>query len=1322
LAEETVKQLKQLSREENTTLFATMLALYKTLLHRQSQQEDVIVGTTVALCGQAEFENLFGYLVNALPIRTQPEGKKGFRSFLAEVRESMRGALLHQEYPFQRLVERLQPERDASRTPIFQTMFTWDKARPVKQAARPVKQAARPVKQAARPVKQAARPVKQAARPVKQADSQDALNRPLMMEQTGAAFDLTFCVFEVAGELTVGLKYNTDLFDTETIERMADQFNTMLADVLADPNRRLEELSLMSDEQRERILIGFNRRDVGYSDALLFHELFEQHVSMVPDAPAMRASDQGWTYSELNKQANQLAHYLGAHGVGPGKMVGLFMPRSAQAVVSILAVWKCGAAYLPLAADYPLQRLQHMVDDARPDVILLDGAVLDDVPRCDGVVISLPQIGELLLEQSTENLANETTADDAAYVIYTSGSTGNLKGVLLRHRGLCNLVEAQKRTYNVGPGDRILQFSSLSFDASVVEMLLALTSGGELVMPTERTLAGGAGLEEQLREDQITIVTLPLSALAMIPSGNLPWLRTIVSAGEACTPDIVQKWGVGRRYFNAYGPTECTVWTTLAQLQPGEPIHIGRPIANVKAYILDSAMQPTPIGVPGELYLGGPGVAPGYLNRPELTAERFVSDPFSDDVFARLYRTGDLARYTPDGNIDFLGRVDRQLKIRGRRIELGEVESVLSTHPAVNHAAVKVIGSGQTARLVAYLVYQTDAEAPNVDQLREHLSDRLTANMLPSYWVVLDHLPLTPNGKVDRDALPDPDMERPELASQFIPANNDLQRRLVEVWQNVLQIDRVGIEDNFFALGGASIQALEVAECAAQVGLTLDPQLLFQFQTIAELSSHVVDGAPESAKPSEETEPKASTLPGDEPTPEDTTPEGTVEFNGHDRATSKQALADETPEDDAPRMRIESLGVYLPERVVTTDEVLAGCDQPLEFPMEQMTGIKSRRVVADDEFSFDLARKSVQDCLAQSAYSADEIDLLICCNISRCDGPDSRFTFEPSTASRLRHELGMHGALAFDISNACAGFFTALTVVDTMLAEGAARRAMVVSGEHITHLTRTAQKEIEGFMDPRLASLTLGDSGAATILERSHTGGGFQDLSLFTMGAHHQLCVAKLTANGATMHTDALGAASVAIRPSIEHALNTLWNRGWSSGDMDHIILHQTSQTALDSAMQEFNRTSEETVCTPENTVANLAERGNTATTTHMVALHDQIKKGEIRPGDGVVFGVSGSGQTLGTGLYIMDELATPGSRPTVEKVDESAPSMALARRVVCASSAKAMRRQRPGAIRWRCFAKLASDAWTNTRPTATTLVWFCMPACIVLSSCASRH
>jgi len=1245
LSDGTVERLKQLSRDENSTLFATMLALYKTLLHRQTQQEDLIVGTTVALRNQAEFEKLFGFLVNAVPIRTQPVGKKDFRSFLGEVRESMRGALSHQEYPFQRLVERLQPERDTSRSPVFQTMFTWDKAR------------------------HAGSNGSDSAVPGSNVPGSNvpatSLDQPILMEQTGAAFDLTFCVFEVEGKLTVGLKYNTDLFDAETIARMADHFDRLVSDVLDNPTRRLEEFNLMSAAQRSRILVDFNRTDVGYSDTRLFHELFEQHAVMTPAAPALRAGHVSWNYGELNAQANQLAHYLSERGVGPGKMVGLFMPRSAQAVVSILAVWKTGAAYLPLAADYPQQRLQYMVDDARPDVILLDGAVLDDAPRCDGKVISLPQIHERLLDQPTNDLETETTADDAAYVIYTSGSTGNPKGVLLRHRGLCNLVEAQKRTYNVGPGDRVLQFSSLSFDASVVEMLLALTAGGELVMPTSRTLAGGAGLEDQLREDQITIATLPPSALAMIQSDNLPWLRTIVSAGEACTPDIVEKWGVGRRYFNAYGPTECTVWTTLAQLQPGEPIHIGRPIANVKAYILNSAMQPTPIGVPGELYLGGPGVAPGYLNRPELTAERFVSDPFSDDVFSRLYRTGDLARYTSDGNIDFLGRMDRQVKLRGHRIELGEIESVLSTHPAANHAVVKVIGSGQTARLVAYMVYQADAVAPNVDQLREHLADRLPVNMVPSHWVVLDELPLTPNGKVDRDALPAPDMERPELASEFVPVRNDVQRRMAEVWQTVLRVDRVGIEDNFFALGGASIQALEVAERAAQVGITLDPQLLFQYQTIAELSQHVEDGAPTASEPIEETSSHAgSSDVGTRPNHEETL-EDTVDFISNYDTTCQQSLADEAPNDGGgPRMRIESLGVYLPENVVSTEEVLAGCQQPLEFPLERMTGIKSRRVVADDEFSYDLAVKSAQDCLAQSSYAAEDIDLLICCNISRCDGPEARFTFEPSTASRLRHELGMHGALAFDISNACAGFFTAMTVVDAMLADGAARRAMVVSGEHITHLSRTAQKEIEGFMDPRLASLTLGDSGAATILERSNTGGGFQDLSLFTMGAYHKLCVAKLGANGATMNTDALGAASVAIRPSIEHALNLLRDQGWSSNDMDHIILHQTSQTTLDSAMQEFNRATGETVCTEDNTVANLAERGNTATTTHMMALHDQIKQGRIRPGDGIVFGVSGSGQTLGTGLYIMDELAEPGSKATAERLVEPAPSMALGRRV----------------------------------------------------------
>jgi 3-oxoacyl-[acyl-carrier-protein] synthase III len=558
---------------------------------------------------------------------------------------------------------------------------------------------------------------------------------------------------------------------------------------------------------------------------------------------------------------------------------------------------------------------------------------------------------------------------------------------------------------------------------------------------------------------------------------------------------------------------------------------------------------------------------------------------------------------------------------------LGEIEAALNQHRSVQQSAVMARQTGphlDDKRLVAYFIPAVDTK-PTVGDLREHLKETLPDYMIPSSFVSMDSFPLNAAGKVDRRALPAPDTSRPDLNAKFVAPRNESESVLANIWARVLSLDNVGVQDNFFDLGGASLQSLEVSALANEHGFEIEPAMVFQYPTVAELAEAV---------PRRSVEVVAASGNGNGRTPEIASP-GTkpaatsLSGNGHARRHATTI--------------IESLGMYLPENVVDSDEIVRGCRNPLDFPLEAMTGIKRRRVADPDEYSIDLARKAIAQCLRRSRNQPEHIDLLICCNISRYDGSDHGITFEPSTAARLKHEFGLKSALALDVSNACAGFFTAIKIVDALISCEAATRAMVVSGEYITHLTRTAQLEIENYLDHRLAGLTLGDSGLAAILERSPSPTkGFQDLEMYTLGQYSSLCIAKATDQshgGAVLINDAVKGTAVALSQAVSHAQQMLSRNGWSNGEMDHLIMHQTSQTTLDGAVEKLNAVFNDTVCHSGNTVYNVAERGNTATTTHLVALIDKILAGEIQSDSNVVFAISGSGQTVGTALYALDDL-----------------------------------------------------------------------------------
>ena len=632
--------------------------------------------------------------------------------------------------------------------------------------------------------------------------------------------------------------YNTEVFDGDSIARMQDQFAIFLRGIVTDSARCVAKIPLLSEQERHKILVDWNDTQADYPKDKCIHQLFEAQVEQTPDAVAVVFQAQQITYKELNQRANQVAHHLGNLGVEPEVLVGICVERSLEMVVGLLGVLKAGGAYVPLDPAYPPERLAFMLEDSQVAVLLTQAQLVESIPKHQGRIVCLDTDREIIERQSKDNPECSFTPENLAYVIYTSGSTGKPKGVLVPHSGVSNLATSLIQICDIQPNSRVLQFCSLSFDGSVTELVMPLLSGGTMVMGTRDSMLPGPNLIQLLRDFAVTTVALPPSALAVLPANELPALRTIIVAGEACSQDLVARWSSGRRFFNGYGPTECTVCTTMIEcIDSKEAPPIGRPFPNTQVYILDAQKQPVPIGVPGELYIGGVGVTRGYLNRPELTADRFILNPFINDSGSRLYKTGDLVRYLPDGNIEFLGRIDHQVKIRGFRIELGEIEAVLRQNRAVQDAVVIGQEYGlNDKRLVAYVV-PSQEQVFSTSELRRYLKQKLPDHMVPSAFVRLEAVPLTPNDKVDRRALPMPDRIR-SVEETFAPPLTLFEEVLAGIWSEVLRLDSVGIHDNFFELGGHSLLAVRVlAKIEKTFGKNLPLATLFQSPTIKQLAN-----------------------------------------------------------------------------------------------------------------------------------------------------------------------------------------------------------------------------------------------------------------------------------------------------------------------------------------------------------------------------------------------------------------------------------------------------------------------------------------------------
>jgi amino acid adenylation domain-containing protein len=805
--QQTSERLRTLAQQEQSTLFMVYLAAFKTLLYRYTGQETLLVGTPIANRNRSQTEKLIGFFANTLVLRSDPAGDPTFRQFLQQVREVCLGAYEHQDLPFEKLVEEIRPERDLSHIPLVQVMF------------------------------------------VMQNTPQDESPPQLPNLRLGAvASDSGTATFDLALQVSEGaerdhgiLEYNSDLFSLASIRRMLSHFRNLLAGIAAHPDRSLASLPLLTEAERQQLLVEWNDTQAEYPDTSLIQELFEERVAHAPNSVAVVFDGGQLTYHELNRRANQLGHYLQRMGGGPEVMVGVMLERSVDVLVSLLAILKAGATYVPLDPEYPPERLSFMLEDSRASVLVTRQQHLTALPQHGAQVICLDQDAPAIKRESAEKPSSRALPDNLAYVIYTSGSTGRSKGVLVPHRGLCNLAQVQARCFGVHPGSRVLQFFSFNFDASVWDVLMGLMSGATLCLATQEARLSRSELIRLLQEQSITTATLPPSLLATLPEDALPALQTIVATGEACSPELLERWARGRNFFNGYGPTETTIGAAFLKCEdPAQKLSIGRPYANMQVYILDRRLEPVPIGVPGEIHLGGVGLVRGYLNRQDLTAEKFIPHPFSTQPGARIYRTGDLGRYLPDGNIEFLGRIDHQVKIRGYRIELGEIEAALKQHDAVTDAVViaREEAPGNTV-LVSYVVVSQDQEA-SVGELRHFLQEKLPGYMVPALFVKMESLPLTASGKVDRRRLAALEPSSLQSEREFVAPRTESEILLAQVWADALNIERVSLHDNFFELGGHSLLIARVVFRLREIfQLELPISMLFEMRDLKALAAAI---------------------------------------------------------------------------------------------------------------------------------------------------------------------------------------------------------------------------------------------------------------------------------------------------------------------------------------------------------------------------------------------------------------------------------------------------------------------------------------------------
>jgi len=807
LSQDLTESLKQRAKQTNATLFMYLLATFNLLLSKYTNQKDIIIGSPIAGRQPRETENLIGFFINTLAMRTDLSGDPTFRELLGRVRETTLGAYAHQDLPFEKIVEELKPERSLSYSPLFQVMFA----------------------------------LQSASTEIMQLEGIDI--QPAEIHGGVEKFDLTVSAEEKPEGLSIYWSYNTDIYNQDTIERMTRHYQVLLQQIVAQPDKPISDYELLTPGERHQLLFDWNATEVAYPKQQCIQQLFEAQVARTPEAVALVYEDRQLSYAELNARGNRLAHYLIDQGVGPDTLVALCLERSLELVVAVVGILKAGGAYVPLDPGYPPERLAFILEDTDAPVLITQSSLRNNLfEHRSATVLALDTDVETLNHYSSQNPETRAQSHHLAYVIYTSGSTGQPKGVEIRQRSLVNLVSWYHQHLITSPLDRATLISGPAFDASVADIWPTIAAGASLYIPNEETRLSPDLLLDWYVRNKITLSQVPTPLATLLIALDQPAafaLRILLSGGDKLKK--APERALPYRLINVYGPTESTVDTTWGEVTAGHnPPSIGRPINNTQVYILDAHLKPVPIGVVGELYIGGDGLARGYLNRPELTAERFIPNPLPGTPGERLYKTGDLVRYRADGAIEFMGRSDDQVKIRGFRIEPGEIEATLKQHPQVQDSLVMVREDEAIGKhLVAYVVTGQVAD-DFCTTLRGCLKETLPEYMVPPAFIMLDAFPLTPNGKVDKKALSTMGLTQP-LETAYVAPGTPVEEELATIWCGLLQIERVGIHDDFFHLGGHSLLSMQVMSRIRSVfKVDLPLRTMFENPTVAEMASEII--------------------------------------------------------------------------------------------------------------------------------------------------------------------------------------------------------------------------------------------------------------------------------------------------------------------------------------------------------------------------------------------------------------------------------------------------------------------------------------------------
>ena len=811
LSNELTKKLKDLSHESESTLFMTLLAAFSVLLYRYTNQEDLVIGSPIANRQRSEIESLIGLFVNTLALRISLKENPPFFKLLKAVRHISLDAYAHQDLPFEKLVEDLQPERSLSHSPLFQVMFVLQNA------------------------------------PKKKINISDITLTPLDINRETAKFDLTLSLTETEGELKGEFGYSKDLFKRDRIERMAGHFQTLLEEIVANPKQLITKLPILSKSERLQIVELWNHTQVEYPIGQCLHQLFEQQVERTPESIAVICNSKRLTFSQLNTKANGVANHLQKLGVARETLIGICVERSLDLVAGILGILKAGCAYVPLDPTYPKERLSYILDDAHVPILLSQKGLANRFSSSKAKIVCIDS--NIIKSSKRQNLEIKVHSENLAYVIYTSGSTGRPKGVAIEHHSAVTLAYWAKDTFSSKDLSGILFSTSICFDLSVFELFVPLSWGGKVIL-AENALQ----LPNIPAANEVTLInTVPSVIRELLHISGVPKsVRTINLAGEPLKTSLVRsiyKNCNAKNVYDLYGPSEDTTYSTFAKREMNSPETIGKPIANTQIFILDSHLQLVPIGVPGELYISGNGLAREYHNQPNLTKEKFIRNPFSTDTTSRLYRSGDMAQFRADGNIEILGRLDDQVKIRGFRIELGEIEAVLAEHPNVIDTLVTATETptdddstlllSKDKRLIAYIVTKNGKGFSITDNLKNFLKKKFPKYMIPSAIVSLRAFPLTPNGKIDRNALPVPDLKN-LTSTAFVAPSSQIEKELAAIWASLLGLDKVGIHHNFFELGGHSLLATQVISRLQQdftIGIPM--RSFFENPTVADLAERI---------------------------------------------------------------------------------------------------------------------------------------------------------------------------------------------------------------------------------------------------------------------------------------------------------------------------------------------------------------------------------------------------------------------------------------------------------------------------------------------------